>query len=759
MMSSSPPPNHSSGINQYAPNNTTANYTLISSPSYNEELNLQLQNLETIMHASESTSNYTTTDATFPNNSTTSDNSVVLDNKTHNLSNEMKDEVNPRAHVDQNLIMTPQYNHANESEFEDFVPISTNMDPNLQFPASSSSYMQLNHSISTTSSFNSHYYSQSASNNSISSSNVHQTPQQISRKISANALHNLANSPSLTPVRPNIVTPRVVGPNGMVYTHRRSKSKMALEKSPATGNPFYNPPSFLSPKIAKKSHRKNISISNSISLNHLDTDLNIQQLHQYDNIGSPRDTPLRTPGRSLGAGNESYIYENDDEDENDQIHHDNNFDMTLTHEYQSHNITDKNKRKLVAGSRSSNDCTVDTSANESTFITPAILTKNKFGDKLLQTSNDLNRVLTENNADAPNENTHLSVLDTISNNYSQMNYLDDLFTVDPSTVESLTKDFFTFPSNSKDLSNSYYDSIDQIPSQKLKYQYTKPKSDESIHVAATPMGYTKSISVPQTRIGSVSGESKIQRSKSSFNLNNIAIAREGKPPPSAQVEQAGGLYQSNQYGYQKSKNLHIYQEGNELSSAQYSIYDKRLYGQSTNPSRASNTTLSQLPTSGRLLTSTSLQEVAEKNSTPLNSALPINSEVPNSDDKLYPAVPISNFDQVNLDSLPSTSMKTRLKSKRTVFALSDIKHPEKLDLPQQSARSKSRSKKTVNDDKKIHECPLCHMKFQRPEHVKRHMLSHSSEKPFKCPEPNCGKRFNRNDNLKQHLRNIHKKQI
>lgn len=90
----------------------------------------------------------------------------------------------------------------------------------------------------------------------------------------------------------------------------------------------------------------------------------------------------------------------------------------------------------------------------------------------------------------------------------------------------------------------------------------------------------------------------------------------------------------------------------------------------------------------------------------------------------------------------------------------NIKFPERLDLPQQSARSKSRSKKGgLNETKKVHECPLCSMKFQRPEHVKRHMLSHSSEKPFVCPEANCAKRFNRNDNLKQHLRNIHKKKI
>lgn len=62
------------------------------------------------------------------------------------------------------------------------------------------------------------------------------------------------------------------------------------------------------------------------------------------------------------------------------------------------------------------------------------------------------------------------------------------------------------------------------------------------------------------------------------------------------------------------------------------------------------------------------------------------------------------------------------------------------------------------DDKKekkqkMHQCPLCGSRFQRPEHVKRHMRSHSSEKPYSCTI--CNKRFNRNDNMKLHERKIH----
>lgn len=68
-------------------------------------------------------------------------------------------------------------------------------------------------------------------------------------------------------------------------------------------------------------------------------------------------------------------------------------------------------------------------------------------------------------------------------------------------------------------------------------------------------------------------------------------------------------------------------------------------------------------------------------------------------------------------------------------------------------------KADVIDPKKKHACPLCHARFQRPEHVKRHLKSHSTEKPYECDEPNCGKRFNRKDNLKAHLKKIHHRQF
>ncbi|KAF9143033.1 hypothetical protein BGX30_001550 [Mortierella sp. GBA39] len=52
----------------------------------------------------------------------------------------------------------------------------------------------------------------------------------------------------------------------------------------------------------------------------------------------------------------------------------------------------------------------------------------------------------------------------------------------------------------------------------------------------------------------------------------------------------------------------------------------------------------------------------------------------------------------------------------------------------------------------------CSKRFKRLEHLKRHIKTHTLERPFNCPYATCTKKFSRSDNLSQHVK-THQRQL
>ncbi|KAF2665974.1 hypothetical protein BT63DRAFT_427762 [Microthyrium microscopicum] len=109
-----------------------------------------------------------------------------------------------------------------------------------------------------------------------------------------------------------------------------------------------------------------------------------------------------------------------------------------------------------------------------------------------------------------------------------------------------------------------------------------------------------------------------------------------------------------------------------------------------------------------------------------------------------------------MDALPLMPAKRSLEpedtldfssSKRSKFAAADPPTPPQTLSP-------STPNRTNNDPRpRIYDChyPPCTASFTRPCRLAEHERSHTGERPYLCPRPDCGKTFSRDYHLSRHL--------
>ncbi|GME81707.1 unnamed protein product [Ambrosiozyma monospora] len=582
----------------------------------------------------------------------------------------------------------------------------------------------------------------------------------------------------------------------------------------------------MSPRISK--HKKQVSISNTISFTHLDTDLQLQHRHS---TSSPIATPLRTPG----IKSEAYNYDDDDDDDGD--------DEAEQDDLQD--IPNSVANDTTAVDDVINDATRESS--ETTFISPAMLVKgeNKFGGKLSELTTFPYSSETANNTQENLPRSNTAVSDPTSNVaasstgnaffpqpaiFSPQDYIgsaQDMIFMDPNDIGNYSNEIYSYPQQQQQQqlqqqhsqqqqqqqqqlqpqpslpppqqfqpqqqipplhqqqSSNYLDpdqysnnnaliqqqfaqQQQELLSQQQQSQGQIPLPHQQVQLQQPDQPITsyilKSNTMPQ--LNTVASQqqrqfqqqqsypAKMTRSRSSVNLSDIASSKEAKTAALRSVKQQQQqqqppsgppmYYDTNGYilgGIPENGSIMIHHhEPSQTASSTPTSSTSQTHHHSRFPSV--ETIPIAAPTQQQMYSQAQVQIQQQPFMTPPHHG---SISLSSNSSHTHPKSPSKSIRQV----------KSRMK-KSTSVTLNELKQPEKLDLPEQSARSKSRSKNSPDHEKKkIHECPLCHSRFQRPEHVKRHMRSHSSEKPFACPQPNCGKRFNRNDNLKQHLRKIH----
>ncbi|PBK95610.1 hypothetical protein ARMGADRAFT_806451 [Armillaria gallica] len=109
-------------------------------------------------------------------------------------------------------------------------------------------------------------------------------------------------------------------------------------------------------------------------------------------------------------------------------------------------------------------------------------------------------------------------------------------------------------------------------------------------------------------------------------------------------------------------------------------------------------------------------------------------------------------------AIPGQGAPLAMHPSQSAYPVSRINDSSSHSSRTEGGDSTSRSREGYADDstnKTRYECSYCGKGFSRPSALKIHVISHTGDKDFVCPEDSCRRRFGIRSNMLRHIRLVH----